>query len=79
MALEGQTCISFTHSLTVINYLQTGTASLYRDDVDMRSPCVNSILNQLLNDRSWTLNNFACGNLVGYGIGKKMDEIQGSE
>jgi hypothetical protein len=33
---------------------------------------INRILDQLLDDRSWTLNNLTSSNLVGYAIGKKM-------
>ena len=75
MPLEGQARISLRHAGAVV------------DDLDRRSPCIshhhtdvactgiNGVLHQLLDDRGGALNDLASGNLVGYGIGKELNDV----
>ena len=68
MTFERKTCISFRHTLSIIDYLNRSAASINHQHINMRCSCINGILHQLLNNRSWTLNNLTSCNLVGYTI-----------
>ncbi len=75
MAFEGQTGISLTHSLSVVNDLNAGATSVNAKDVDALGASINGILHQFLYDGGRTLNDLTSGNLVGHGVWKKMNDI----
>ena len=76
VALESQTCIRLAHPRTVVDDLQARAASIHSDDVDASCTGIHSVLYQLLDDRSGTLNDLASSYLVGDAIGKEMNGVQ---
>ena len=72
MALERQSCIGLTHTLTIVDNLNRGTTSIHHNHMDGLGTCINRILNQLLDNRSRTLYYLTSSNLVSNTIGKKM-------
>ena len=43
--------------------------------MDGLGPCIDGILNQFLHDGGWALDHLTSGNLVGYAIGEKGDDV----
>ena len=77
MALEGQSGVGLAHPLAVIDDLQAGASSIDSNDINAMSIGIDSIFYQLLNDGGWSLNDLASCYLVGHGIGKKLNDVQG--
>ena len=64
MALECQTRICFRHALAIINHLNGGSTCLFHDYIYAVGSSINSIFQQFLDNRRWTLDDFTRGNLV---------------
>ena len=65
MALKGKTGIRLRHSLAIINDLDVGATRIHHDHLNIPGAGINSILHQLLDDRSWSLYHFSCCYLIG--------------
>ena len=75
MTLEGQTGIGLGHTATVVDNLYRGAPGIDDDDMDGLRPCIDSILDQLLDHGGGALDHLTCGYLVGYAIWKKRYDV----
>ena len=75
MTLEGEAGIGLGHAAAVVDDLNGGAPSIDDDDMDGGRPCVDSILHQLLDHRGRALDHLTSGNLVGYTVGEKGDDV----
>ena len=75
MTFKSHTGIGLTHSLAVVDNLDAGTTGLHGNDVNLFGASIHGILHQLLDDGSGPLYDFASCNLVGDGIGEKVDDV----
>ena len=75
VTLEGKARIGFRHALSVVNHLDGCLSCIHHKHVDALCSGINGILHQFLDNRRRTLYHFACGYLVGYGIGEELDYI----
>ena len=76
--LESQTGIGLAHPLAVVHHLEAGASGIDDHHVDAPRAGVDGILHQLFDDGGGALYDFACGYLVGDGIGKELDDVQES-
>ena len=72
MPLEGQTGICLRHATAIVNDLDRRTPGIDHHHPNVVGTGINGVLNQLLDNRCWPLDDLASRNLVGYGIGKKL-------
>ena len=75
MTLEGQTGIGLRHAAAIVDDLNERATGIDNNDLDRLGTGIDGILDQLLDDRSGTLNDFACCNLIGNGVGEELDEV----
>ena len=75
MTFESQSGIRHGHTTTIIYYLNRSTAGIDDQHIDNLCTSINSILNQLLDDRSWSLNDLASSNLIGHTIRQKGNNV----
>ena len=75
MAFEGQSRIGGTHAAAIVDDLHQRLAGIFNNHLDERGLGSQRVLHQLLDNRSGTLDDLAGGNLVGYGVGKQMDDV----
>ena len=66
MTLECRTGILGIHTATVVDDLNGGAAGIRKYNLYTVSTCIDSILNQLLDNRSRTVYHLTCCNLAGY-------------
>ena len=76
MTLEGQTGISFRHATAIVYDLYRRASSIDYHYLYVAGAGINGILYQFLDDRGRALNDLACSNLIGYGVGKQLDYIR---
>jgi hypothetical protein len=75
MTLESQTRISLGHATAVIDDLNGCSSGIDDDNVDGLSTRIDSVLNEFLYHGGRALDDLTSGNLVGYAIGEKTDDI----
>ena len=75
MTLKCHTHIGLGHALTIIYHLHERTTRFTDQNLNGRGAGVKRVLHQLFDTRSGALNHLACSNLVGYTVGKKMNNI----
>ena len=75
MTLECQACIGFGHAVTIVDNLNRSATGINYDDMDMAGTGIDGILNQLLDNGSRALDNFASSYLIGDGIREKPDNV----
>ena len=75
VTLERQSGISLRHSLAIVDDLYGSTSGINDDHMDGRRPGINGILYQLLDHRGRALDHLTSRNLVGYAVGKEMDDV----
>src|SRR5690606_35526696 len=63
-AVEREERIVAAHAATVVRYADLRLAAVADDDVDARGGRIERVLDQLLDDRCGTLDDFAGGDLV---------------
>ena len=68
MAFEGQTRISLRHTASVVDDLYRGSSRINNQDTYSLCTGIHSVLDQLLDDRSRSLDDFTSSNLVSHGI-----------
>ena len=69
MSLKSHTCIGFRHAFSVVGYLYQGASGIFKNHLNGSCSGINSILHQLLDNRSRALNYFTGSNLIGYRVG----------
>jgi len=65
MPLKGHPGIDGSHTGSVVDDLDQGLAGILDDDLDVGGSGVNGILDQLLDDRSGTLDHLTGSDLIG--------------
>ena len=75
MPFEGESRIRLRHALPIIDDLYGSPSGIHHHDMDGLGTGIDRIFHQFLDDGSWSLNDFASGNLVGDGIGEELDDI----
>ena len=75
MALERQPGIGLGHTLAIVDDLNGGAPGIYDNHVDGCGTSIDGILHQFLDDRGRTLYHLTSCYLVGYAVGKKMDDV----
>lgn len=75
MTLKGQACVGLGHTMTIVDDLNGGSPGINDNDVDVSGTSIDSVLNQLLDNRSWALNDLASGYLVGDGVREEADNV----
>ena len=75
MTLKRQTGIGFRHSFPVVDDLHQCLSRVLDQDLDLCGTGINSILDQLLDNRSRSLNHFASRNLIGDAVRQQMYDI----
>ena len=67
--------IGLGHALAIVDHLNQRPTRIPRHQLHRRGPRIDRILQQFLHHRRRPLNNLASGNLVGNGIGQKVNDI----
>ena len=75
MALKCHTGVGFRHSFPVVDDLHQCFSGILDQDLDLCGTGINSILDQLLYNRSRSLNHFASRNLIGDTVRQKMYNV----
>jgi hypothetical protein len=75
MALEAHARIGFAHAASVVHHLDKRFARIFYDKLNIGAAGINGVFQQLFDGRSGALDDFACCDLVGNGIGKKVDDV----
>ena len=70
MALKRETGIGIGHALAVVSHLNGSAPGINHQHIDDCSTGIDGVFDQLLDDGSRTLNDFAGRYLIGHGIGK---------
>ena len=75
MTFKRQARIGFRHAFPVINNLYGSLTCINDLHLYVLCPCIDSILNQFLDDRCRTLYDLTGCNLIGYRIGQELYNI----
>ena len=75
MALKCHAGVGFRHSFPVVDDLHQCLPRVLDQDLDLCGTGINSILDQLFDNRSWSLNHFARRNLIGDAVRQQMYDI----
>ena len=75
MALEGQSCVRLGHALSVVDDLDRGAPCVHYQHVDVLGSRIYRILHQFLDDGSRSLYHLSRSYLVGYAVGKQLNDV----
>jgi hypothetical protein len=67
MARKGRHRILRTHTLPIVNHCDQGGSRSFDLDLDVSCASVESVLDQLLDHRSWPFHHLASRDLIGHG------------
>ena len=73
MPFEGQQCVVAVHPLAIIRNANQAPSAGFHLDADTRGAGVEGVLEQLLHDRSGTVDHLAGGDLIGHLVRKNSD------
>ncbi len=75
MTFKSQASIGLGHTMAIVDDLNAGPPCIDDNNMDMAGTGINSVLNQLLNNRSRSLNDLASSYLIGDGIREEADNV----
>ena len=75
VTLERESGIRLRHALAVVDDLDGRASGINDDHMDGRRPGINGVLHQFLHHRGRALDHLTSRYLVGYAVGKKMDDV----
>ena len=68
VSFKRQSSIRNAHSFSIVDYLNQGFSGIFQDQLDRRCSGINWIFEQFFDNRSRTLNDFSCGDLISHMI-----------
>ena len=65
MALKTLNSILWCHAISVIHYLYQGFTGILQIQLNKGGSCIDGIFHEFFDNRSWTLDDLSCSNLIG--------------